>query len=297
MPFPMLENASGSFCIYNGEKITYDSAIGTSLSNPIPDIIYYESIRIREGILIFFENHMTRLMRSIEAKENFTLDTELLYTYAMRLINESEPRVTDGNIRIVITRNAILVHFSDAIYPSAELFQEGIICASLLWERREPQVKVFREDYKMAVYNKMHAPTAFGLPYEVLLYDNEGQLTEGSRSNFLVLLDGTVYSPPEETILIGITRKYVMQAIRASSLRYEERTFSLEELVRLRDQATSVSDGPALFVTSSPFDILPVRSVDDQLFSSASHEALRLLSESYRSIVDAYVLSRRTDAL
>ncbi len=297
MPFPMLENASGSFCIYNGEKISYDSAVGASLSNPIADIIYYESIRIREGILIFFENHMTRLMRSIEAKENFSLDTELLYTYAMRLINESEPRVTDGNLRIVITHNAILVHFSDAIYPSAELFQEGIISASLLWERREPQVKVFREDYKTAVYNKMHAPAAFGLPYEVLLYDKDGRYTEGSRSNFFVMLGRTVYSPPEEAILIGITRKYVLQAIRDCGLQYEERTFTLEELVRLRDHASSLQDAPALFVTSSPFDILPIRSVDDQLFSSASNASLQQLSEAYRSIVDAYVLSRKTDAL
>lgn len=55
MPFPMLENPSGEYCIFNGERIPLDSTIGASLSQPISDIIYYESIRLRDGILVFLK--------------------------------------------------------------------------------------------------------------------------------------------------------------------------------------------------------------------------------------------------
>lgn len=295
MPFPMLENPSGEYCIFNGERIPLDSTIGASLSQPISDIIYYESIRLRDGILVFFENHMLRLLRSIAKKENFPLDTEKLYDQAMRLIQESEPKVSDGNIRIVITSKSSLVHFSDAIYPSAELFASGIITSTLFWERREPQVKVFRDDYKNAVFNKIHAPTSFGVPYEVLLVDHEGHYTEGSRSNFFVLFDGVVYSPPEEMILIGITRKYVLKAIEMSGLAYQEKIFTLDEMSVMQNEAEKSGKSFAVFVTSSPFDILPVRTIDDISFLSSSCSELHAITNAYQSIVAAYITSRKTD--
>ncbi len=295
MAFPMLENPYGEYCIYNGDKIAFSSAAGVGLSEPVSDLIYYESIRIRGGILVFFENHMLRLLTSIAKKENFPLDTEKLYDQAMRLIQESEPKISDGNLRIVITSKSSLVHFSDVIYPSAELFSSGIVTSTLFWERREPQVKVFRDDYKNAVYDKMHAPTSFGIPYEVLLANHEGCYTEGSRSNFFVLYNGVVYSPPEEMILIGITRKYVMQAIAMSGLAYEEKIFTLDELRQMQEDAMTMDGSFAVFVTSSPFDILPVYSIDDTTFSSSTCSQLYAVSEAYQSIVDAYITSRKTD--
>lgn len=295
MAFPMLENPYGEYCIYNGEKVALSSTTGAALLEPISDLIYYESIRIRDGILVFFENHMLRLLTSIAKKENFPVDTELLYDQAMRLIREFEPKVSEGNLRIVITSKSSLVHLSDAIYPSAELFSSGIVTATLCWERREPQVKVFRDDYKKAVYSKIHTPTSFGMPYEVLLTDHDGYYTEGGRSNFFVLYDGVVYSPPEEMILIGITRKYVLQAISMAGLKYGEKIFTMDEMIKMQENARNNSSSFAVFITSSPFDILPVASIDDVPFSSATCEELIAVSRAYQGIVDAYITSRKTD--
>ena len=116
-----------------------------------------------------------------------------------------------------------------------------------------------------------------------------GKLVEGGRSNFFVLYKDTVYSPSEDLILIGITRKYVKDEITEAGLTLEEGAFTMEELVRLE---TEEDDGPpklALFVTSSPFDILPVHSVEDQEFRSAECPKLVKLMESYQKIVHRYI--------
>ena len=178
-------------------------------------------------------------------------------------------------------------------YPTDEMYKEGIVTRSLTWERVEPHVKVFRGDYKKAVAQAQTTPTSFGMPYEVILRGNDGKFVEGGRSNFFVLKGDTVYSPSEDLILIGITRKYVKDAISEAGLILSEGAFTMEELVRME---TEEDDGPpdmALFVTSSPFDILPVASIDDQAFSSAKCPKLQDLMAAYQKIVHAYIDSHK----
>lgn len=295
MSYPMMENPYGDFCFLNGRKVMLSSQEGKSLMNPVDDMVYYESIRVQGGVLLFFENHMLRLIKSVEAKENFPVDTEAIYDAAMRMLKESDPSVTEGNIRIAVTHEANLIHFSHVFYPPEEFYRDGIATAILAWERVDPQVKVLRGDYKSAVAETMAKPTPFGLPYEVLLADREGRITEGGRSNFFVLYKGVVYSPPESFILIGITRRYVLQSVREAGLEYREGMFTLDELVRMRDSSESEDSSVALFVTSSPFDVLPVRSVGCEVFSSAKSSGLRKLSDAYQRIVNRYIESRSTD--
>ncbi len=287
MAYPLVEGNIGEFCILNGEKVAFDSATGRSLFIPTDDITYYESVRFQEGVLLFWEDHMQRLEKSVAAKEAFLIEPDLYHKLASSLIKDSG--LTYGNVRVVITHSLNLVYLSNMTYPTPEMYKDGIVTTSLTWERVEPHVKVFRGDYKKAVAEASSRQTSFGLPYEVILRGNDGKFVEGGRSNFFVLYKDTVYSPSEELILIGITRKYVKNAIAEAGLKLEEGAFTMEELVRME---TEEDDGPpkmGLFVTSSPFDILPVASIDEQKFSSADCPALQELMVSYQKIVHEYI--------
>ena len=297
MSFPMLENPSGDFCFYNGKKVLYSSDEGQSLLNPVSDIIYYESIRVKDGVLLFFENHMLRLLTSIGALENFPLDTDVLYDLSMKLLRESEPQVTDESIRIVVTNCTNLIHFSHGLKVPSDAKENGVTASILNWERLDPHVKVFRDDYKAAVARKFSETTTNGSAFEVLLTDHKDQITEGSRSNFFVLYHGVVYSPPEKLILIGITRRYLLKAVRKAGLVYKESLFSLADLVRMRDEAKDSTDSIALFITSSPFDILPLHFVGEETFQSAQNADLIRISEIYQDIVSQYIESRPADPI
>jgi branched-chain amino acid aminotransferase len=175
--------------------------------------------------------------------------------------------------------------------------ENGVTASILNWERLDPHVKVFRDDYKAAVARKFSETTTNGSAFEVLLTDHKDQITEGSRSNFFVLYHGVVYSPPEKLILIGITRRYLLKAVRKAGLVYKESLFSLADLVRMRDEAKDSTDSIALFITSSPFDILPLHFVGEETFQSAQNADLIRISEIYQDIVSQYIESRPADPI
>lgn len=288
MAYPLVENQIGDSCILNGRVVRFDSDEGAALFLPTDEITYYESVRFQEGVLLFWEDHMERLHNSVMAKEAFEIEPKSYYEYARRLIQSSG--TGEGNVRVVLTSGKTLVYLCNMSYPSEEMYCDGIVTRSLTWERVEPHVKVFRGNYKTAVATTQNTPTSFGLPYEVILRGNDGKFVEGGRSNFFVLYKDTVYTPSEDLILIGITRKYVKDAIREAGLTLVEGTFTMEELIRLEEEEPSQL---GLFVTSSPFDILPVASIDEQAFKSSQCAALVELMKSYQKIVHAYIHSKK----
>lgn len=295
MSLPMMENPSGEYCFVNGNKVKLVSDEARDLLRPVADTIFYESIRVSEGVLLFFENHMLRLLQSIEAASDFPVDTDSLYDDAMRLIRESDPPVDHGNIRIVVTDKLRLVHLTSVTYPSQELFHQGVVTSQLPWERREPNVKIFRDDYKTAIGKALTCPTKMGMPYEILLANRSGQIIEGGRSNFFVYYHNVIYSAPDDAILIGVTRRYVLQAIKQAGYSWQIGSYTLSELMEMKSEKDPERT-VAVFLTSSPFDILPIRAIDDVMFDSANHEALRRISEQYQSIVSHYISIRKTSA-
>ncbi len=188
--------------------------------------------------------------------------------------------IRDGSVRIVLTKEALLIHQADITLPSAEHFEKGINTSILNWERKTPNLKIFRGDYKTTVNEKFKEENEHGLPFELVLTDNEGKLYEGSMSNLFVIRDGKVYSAPDSKILIGITRKRVMTSLERSGLELQIGTFKPEELDPAKD---------AVFVSSTPFDILPVRYMDGYEFKSSDNEVLKMISKMYQEYTSEYI--------
>jgi branched-chain amino acid aminotransferase len=81
-----------------------------------------------------------------------------------------------------------------------------------------------------------------------LLLDLQGNLTETSGSNFLLVKDGTVYSPPPRNILVGISRKVVIELCHKLRIPFVERDLQVHDAITA-DEA---------FVTTTPYCIAPV---------------------------------------
>jgi branched-chain amino acid aminotransferase len=81
-----------------------------------------------------------------------------------------------------------------------------------------------------------------------LLLDLEGNLTETSGSNFLLVKNGTVYSPNPRNILLGISRKVVIELCRKEGIPFVERDLQIHDAMTA-DEA---------FVTTTPYCMAPV---------------------------------------
>ena len=278
MAYPLMEHLTGNGFLYCGKYYRVSSELTESLQRPVDIKTYYETVRVKDGVLLFVEDHLARLVKSVKGLENFPLDTAGILSEAYSLIDMDG--VTDGSIRIVLTKESLLIHQADITLPSEELFEQGINTSLLNWERKTPNLKIFRGDYKTRVNEKFKEANSHGLPFELVLSDNDGRLYEGSMSNLFVIRDGQVYSAPDEKILIGITRKRVMEALKRSGFELQIGMFRPDELDPAKD---------AVFVSSTPFDILPVRYIDDYEFRSSDNEILKMISKMYREYTSEYI--------
>ena len=284
MAYPLLESPIGSFYLYDGKKITSDSEEAKRLLIPTDEVTYYETLRVKHGVPLFFEDHLRRLEKSVAGIENFDVDIDAIHEKSTSFINEFDPDF-DGSLRIVLTKSHLLIHACEANIPDAKLFEVGINTLTLKWERVAPNIKVFRGDYKAAVAERFSQENAHGKPYELILKDNEDKLYEGSKSNLFVIKDGVVYSAPDEKILLGITRNRVMKALQASGAELKIGMFTLDEIVSDKDAA--------LFVSSTPFDILPIKYIDGYELNSEGNALLKSIQNSYQRLADEYIESAK----
>ena len=278
MAYPLMEHLTGNGFLYCGKYYRVSSELTQSLQKPVDIRTYYETIRVKEGVLLFAEDHLARLVNSVKGLENFPVNTSKILSEAYSFVDLDS--VKEGSIRIVLTKESLLIHQADITLPGEELFEQGINTSLLNWERKTPNLKIFRGDYKTAVNEKFKESNSHGLPFELVLADNDGRLYEGSMSNLFVIRDGQVYSAPDNKILIGITRKRVIEALKRSGLELNTGMYKPEELDPAAD---------AIFVSSTPFDILPVRYIDDYEFKSADNEILRMISKMYKEYTSEYI--------
>ena len=81
-----------------------------------------------------------------------------------------------------------------------------------------------------------------------LLLDREGNLTETSGSNFLLVKDGVIYSPAPRNILLGISRKTVIELCAKLGIPFVEKDLQVLDAITA-DEA---------FVTTTPYCMAPV---------------------------------------
>ena len=281
MAYPLLESPVGEVFFFNGDLVKAGSDKEKELRTPTDSVTYYETVRIKDGVLLYIEDHLARLTKSVKGIEDFPVDTSLIEKEAYKFLHEQYPNFKEGNLRIVLTKEDMLIHICEANIPSKEHFEKGIKSSLLKWDRVDPNIKVFRGDYKQAVADAFAKSGA----YELVLADSNDKLYEGSKSNLFVVIGKKVYSAPDNKILLGITRNRVMSSLQEAGGELVIDMFTMDELKARGDAA--------LFVSSTPFDILPIATVDDVVFDSAKDPLIQNISKCYLDQIAKYINERR----
>lgn len=285
MAYPLLESPLGNKFYFDGAYIDSNSIEAENLKKPTDEVTYYETIRIKDSVLLFLEDHLNRLVKSVQGIENFPVDTFMIENESYKFLKSCASEFTEGNLRVVLTKSHLLIHICEAFIPDAKCFKDGVNSLILNWERVDPNIKVFRGDYKTAVAQVFASSNAFGNPYEVLLTDSNNKLYEGSKSNLFVIVGNEVYSAPDDKILLGITRNRVLSSLEKAGGKLVIGTFTLDEIKNREDVA--------VFVSSTPFDILPIAHINDVDFKSASNPLLVKISEAYLATTDEYIANAK----
>src|SRR5437867_2382018 len=109
----------------------------------------------------------------------------------------------------------------------------------------DPKIKNRSRLHWWLAEQEAHLVDAGAMP---LLLDVQGNLTETSGSNFLLVKNGTVYSPAPRNILLGVSRKVVIELCGKLGIPFAERDLQVYDAVTA-DEA---------FVTTTPYCMAPV---------------------------------------
>ncbi len=234
----------------------------------------YEVIRIFNKKPIFLQDNILRLDNSLK-KSNIHLDPSTLHLpdkleHLIRL-----EHIEEGNVKYVLHfTNGQMTEYLYTIphsYPSAEAYRKGIDTMTCQAVRQNPEVKYLNP----ALRNLTNRLIRDNHVYEVILVDNEGYVTEGSRSNVFFIQEETLYTTPAAYVLPGTSRKRVFDICKAKKISLEEKRIGLNTL----------SQYEAAFITGTSPLILPIRRINSVLFHP-DHPLLRRLMRSYFSLLE-----------
>ena len=252
----------------------------------------YEVLRAINGRLFATRFHNDRLKRSLEGVRISLAgvdSAESLTEIGKQLLSENGLLQGEATVYMQITRGVATrahnfpppdlpptIYISVARFtPYSELAQNGAPAIS------HPDLRWGRCDLKTLnlLPNVLASQTAKERgAFEAMLI-RDGVVTEGSKTNFFGVVDGSLRTHPSDThILPGITRSVLRDLARGLSIDLDETPILSDEIPRLSE----------LFLTGTTTDVMPVVRLDDEPVGKGKPGELtkrlqRVLAESLAS--------------
>jgi len=234
----------------------------------------YEVMRVIDGRPLFLDDHLERMMNSASmAWKGCEVEAGRSQKDILKLIDHN-PK-DNGNILFsLVPGNGKLHHLAWYVqhhYPSEEDYLNGVMVRSMKGTRRQPNAKVWNAPLRSKASLLLESSGA----YEMLLVDRHRNITECSRSNIFLLRGDKIFTPPENEVLQGITRKKVFDLCRELQISITEKTIPLQELPFYE----------AVFITGTSRGVLPVQMIDSNRFN-VSNPLIKKLMDGYNQLVE-----------
>ncbi len=217
----------------------------------------YESLKVREGVLLFLEEHLQRFFESARIMElSHPFDGDQISRGLRALIEQNGVREATVRIQMYGGEDPFYYAFVSALprYPGW-YYRKGIETVSYRGERFLPKAK---SNCLLLNYMAQRAADRANA-VEALLIDHDGNALEGSRSNLFALDEGTLFTAGEQ-VLNGVTRSHIIEICKSLPLRLEYRP------PKMRDILDGRYDG--IFISSTSLGAVPVRGLDGKPVSA-----------------------------
>jgi len=264
--------------IFNGKLIDESEARVSVLDKEyFFDFAVYSSIKVVQGKISLAEHHIDQLFESakiIGLEHQFKKDAVVSW---LNLLVEKD-NLVDALLRVILIGGdepkLFIVKVGGLTFYPDKLYRDGAKLITYSGERSIPTAKTKDLLTSFLAYREAKARDAI----DALLVDREGNIREGTRSNFFVVKGRTIITPPADKILSGTTR----DAIIASAKEHFEIVEQNIPITKIKSPALPAGRYDEIFVTSTTLNIMPIRQIDDMIFKSdlvVTRELLKMLKK------------------
>lgn len=236
----------------------------------------YEVIRVFRGHPIFLGDNLLRLDNSLK-KSKISIDISTLHIPDKLNHLISLEHMEEGNLKYVLhfttgnTPDEYIYQIPHA-YPSPQDYENGVDTLTRHVVRENPEVKYINNELRV-LSNQLIKDHHV---YEILLADNEGYITEGSRSNVFFIKNQALYTASTDYVLPGTSRKRVFDICKQENITIIEQRVALAK----------VGEYDAAFLTGTSPLILPIRRINDVTLNP-QNQLLKKIMKSYFSLVES----------
>jgi len=239
----------------------------------------FEFLRTYHRKPFYLREHLKRLLKSarlINLKHPYSLS--FLEKIVYRTLAKNK-HLNEANIRIILTggvskdsltpsKPTLIVMITPLKTLPPSLYEKGAKIILQVFKRPNPQAKHL--DYAKGVEYLEKAKKKGAV--EVLFVDRQGKIYECATSNFFAVIKGKIFTPKNEDVLEGITRKIVFKLASKLKIPIEERDLFIKEIPKF-DEA---------FITSTNKEILPIVKIDSFLIGNGKPgEITKLLMSEF----------------
>ena len=272
-------------CVINGQFVSIQEArIGIRDLALLRGYGIFDFFRVKDNVPLFIDDHIDRFFRSAKT-------TRLPLSYTKRELKDqvleliqlnsaqlsgirllltggySEDGYTPGPPNLIVTQEAIK-------QPGPAVYQNGVTLIKHEFQREVPQVKTTGYLTGIWLMDKIKAADAMDV-----LYHSHGHITELTRSNIFIVQQNDTIKTPSDKILLGITRKNVLNLAR-ESFQVEESAVTLDDLNKAKE----------VFITSTLKRVVPVIKVDDKVYGDGNPGPVtQALMEQLNTFEDAWI--------
>ena len=116
----------------------------------------------------------------------------------------------------------------------------------------------------------------------MLLINDKGFITEGSRSNIFFIKDNKIITPPQKEVLNGITRRNILKICKQNKIDIIEESLNV----------SNIKEIDVAFLSGTSLKVLPVKQIEKHEFN-IENEFLKRIMKLYNDAIDNYILTKK----
>ncbi|MBI2448567.1 aminotransferase class IV family protein [Candidatus Microgenomates bacterium] len=280
-----MDNKREQYVILNGQLILKkDANISVFSRSMFFDFAVYDSMKVVKGRAFFPRFHAERLLESarlINMRHNLTVEK---IESAIDLLIEKN-HLENAMIRFLLLgpendqEEAKLYMFSVGLtFYNDSAYRQGVKAITFHGERHIPQAK--SKDLLINYLGFREATENGAL--DALLIDHDGQIREGTRTNFFAVREGKIYTAPLTQVLEGITRKIVVDLARNNDIEVIEKAPLFDELDSFEE----------FFFTSTSMNVMPISDIDGTIKKHAPGPITKKIMDLYKEYYNENIFGK-----